>query len=318
VGVSCPVCGAITHYIVRSRSEVELESRLRARFVEARLGHAPVGLEAMDLTEFMHGGPAEIVACAVCGTLRRKEQYAAQYDLDRYDSTLMEHLYPRYRDAFARKRDHFQPLLRPAAEVLEVGSHLGAFLEVAETWGWKPTGLDIGRETSAFARRQGGSVKRVSLDGYSPAGRLDAIFIWNCFEQLENPWDTLRYARNLLSRHGIVVLRVPNAEFYRHPVHRPAQWFRALSYNNLLGFPYLNGYSLDALTRLLEFTGFEVVASFATSLVTPPYPEIGPEVRKEWYRVRTETEHDGAASGPWIEIVGRAVSLPGVFSTRSN
>jgi hypothetical protein len=114
----------------------------------------------MDLTQFMHGGPAEIVACVVCGTARRNEQQAAQYESDRYDSALMRHLYPRYRDSFARKRDRFQTLLQSGAEVPEVGSHLGAFLE-------------------AFARRQGGSVKQVSLGDYSPAGRLDAIFIWN-------------------------------------------------------------------------------------------------------------------------------------------
>ncbi|HEY3827244.1 MAG TPA: methyltransferase domain-containing protein [Bryobacteraceae bacterium] len=219
----------------------------------------------------------------------------------------MQHLYPRYRDAFARKRDHFQPLLPPGAEILEVGSHLGAFLEIAEIWGWKPIGLDIGWETSAFARRQGGTVKRVSLDDYSPAGRPDAIFIWNCFEQLDSPWDVMIRARALLSRHGLVVLRVPNAEFYRQPPLGASDWFRALSYNNLLGFPYLNGYSLEALNRLLSSTGFETVAAFATSLLTPPYPEMSGSISKEWYQTRIEAEDRGVANGPWIEVVGRAV-----------
>jgi hypothetical protein len=305
--VSCRLCGALNYYVVRSAREVEQEARFRTRFVEARLGHAPVGLEGMDLTQFMHGGPAEIVACAVCGTVRRNDEQAAQYESDRYDRALMQHLYPRYRDAFARKRDHFQPLLRPGAEVLEVGSHLGAFLEIAETWSWKPVGLDIGRDTSAFVRRRGGTVKQVSLDDYSPAGRPDAIFIWNCFEQLKDPWDTVIRARSILSRHGLVVLRVPNAEFYRRPVLSTSQGLRAISYNNLLGFPYLNGYSLEALRRLLASTGFEAVAAFATSLLTPPYPEISGRVRKEWYQARMETENSGAASGPWVEIVGRAV-----------
>ena len=50
VRVSCPMCGAVNYYIVRSALEVEQESRLRARFVEVRLGHYPAGLEGMDLT----------------------------------------------------------------------------------------------------------------------------------------------------------------------------------------------------------------------------------------------------------------------------
>ncbi len=187
----CVLCGAPNYFVVRSAREVEQESRLRERFVEARLGHSPAGLEGMDLTQFMHGGTAEIVACALCGTIRRNEERTAQYDSDRYDTALMAHLYPRYRDTFAQKCDHFQPLLGSGAEVLELGSHLGAFLEVAETWGWKPSGLDIGRDTSVFARRQGGSVRQVSLEDYSSS----SIFIWNCFEQLDDPWATLARAR---------------------------------------------------------------------------------------------------------------------------
>jgi len=72
-------------------------------------------------------------------------------------------------------------------------------------------------ETPALLRGVGADrFKRVSLDDYSPAGRPDAIFIWNCFEQLDDPWATMIRTRSLLSRHGVVVLRVPNAEFYRH------------------------------------------------------------------------------------------------------
>ena len=95
---------------------------------------------------------------------------------------------------------------------------------------------------------------------------------------------------SLLSRHGIVVLRVPDAEFYRQPVLGRSKWLRALSYNNLLGFPYLNGYSLESLKRLLPSTGFEAVAAFATSLLTPPYPEISGSLRKEWSQTRISTE----------------------------
>lgn len=262
----------------------------------------------MDLTRFMHDGPAEIVSCSHCGTIRRNEQQAAHYEADHYDSDLMRHLYPRYRQAFAEKQDHYRSLLPPGAEVLEVGSHLGAFLEVAEGWGWRATGLDIGLETSAFARRHGGSVRRTSLAAYSSVRRPDAIFVWNCFEQVEDPWDLMIRARSLLARHGVVVLRVPNAEFYRRSTLGARDWLRALGYNNLLGFPYLNGYRLGALQRLLDSTGFEAIASFSASLLTPPYPEMSKRVRREWVETRTETERLGAAASPWIEIVGRAAS----------
>jgi hypothetical protein len=89
--VFCTLCGGAPHYsLVRPASEVKQESRLRERFVEARLP--------------------------------------------------------------------------PGAEILEAGSHLGAYLKVAENWGSKPIGLDIGRDGSAFARRQGRTVKPAVLE----------------------------------------------------------------------------------------------------------------------------------------------------------
>ena len=64
--------------------------------------------------------------------LRRNEETSASYESDRYDTALMSYLYPRYRDAFAGKRNQYEQLLRPRAEVVEVGSHLGAFLSAMD------------------------------------------------------------------------------------------------------------------------------------------------------------------------------------------
>jgi len=62
--VTCVLYGGRNFYGLRSTKEVENETRLRAQFVEHRLGHRPAGIEGMDLTEFMHGGPAEVLSCA--------------------------------------------------------------------------------------------------------------------------------------------------------------------------------------------------------------------------------------------------------------
>ncbi len=261
----------------------------------------------MDLTQFMHGSPAAVVMCTKCGTLRRCDQEPANYESDRYDPALMRHLYPRYLRAFERKRPHYEPLLPPRAEILEIGSHVGAFLEAAEDWGWKPIGLDIGADTSEFARRQGATVKRIALTDYRPRIRpLDAVFIWNCFEQLDDPRGNLEEARRLVTPHGLVVLRVPNGDFYRKRIRRGRNRLRSLGYNNLLGFPYLHGYGLGSLERLLRSANFEPIASFATSLLVPPYPEMSEPLSQEWGRLEKEAEHGSARRSPWIEVVGRA------------
>lgn len=276
---------------------MERESEIRESFVTERLGHRAEDPENMDLTKFMHGGPGRLLRCPCCGLLSREEETRAHYEDDRYDPALMKHLYPRYVRAFEQKRRLYQPLLRPHAEVLEVGSHLGAFLQTAEEWGWRPTGLDIGAATSEFARRQGGTVKRISLEDYSPRLRKsEAIFIWNCFEQVEDPGALLRRARSMLDRHGLLVVRAPNAEFYlRERERRGAR--RSLGYNNLLGFPYRFGYSRESLGRVLGKAGFIPVSVYNSGLLTPPYPDLSGRIRREWGAVRE--------CGAWVEVVCR-------------
>ncbi len=292
---TCPVCGTRGLSVEVPYRSILRENELREAFVVQRLGHQPEELEAMDLTRFMHGGPGRILRCRECGLLVRDEADQSHYEADMYDSALMSHLYPRYVRAFEQKRDQYQPLLRNRAAVLEIGSHLGAFLQAGEEWGWSPIGLDIGAATSAFARRQGGTVKRLTLDDYSPKlRRPEAIFIWNCFEQLDDPAAALRKSQELLDRHGLLVVRVPNAEYYR-AMHSKNSQAKPLAYNNLLGFPYLHGFTPQSLSRLLRAHRFQPIQTHNSTLLTPPYPDMSRRVNDEWRQVR-RTE------GPWLEV----------------
>lgn len=298
----------------RSRVWIEEETALRDRFVKQRLKHEPEDLEAMDLTQFMHGGRGCFYSCQRCGTLVRNEAAQGQYESDVYDTALMRHLFPRYVDSFSEKKSQYQNLLRPGAEVVELGSHLGAFLQTAEEWGWRPIGVDIGRSTSAFARQQGLTVRQLDLQEYSPTVRQpEALFIWNCFEQLENASEILMRSYQMLDRWGLLVVRVPNATFYckeRYKLTnvRSGQALRMLGYNNLLGFPYLHGYTQAALERLLRLHSFEPLATHNSSLLTTPYPDMSSEMQKQWLEVRRDSEALPIGEGPWIEVVSRRVT----------
>ena len=108
--------------------EMERECFRRYGFSKSRLGHAPVGLQGMDLTQFMHGSPAKLMACMSCGTLHRGQEQPATYESDRYDGALLRHLYPRYLREFERKRRNYQPLLRPHAEGWRLAATQAPFL----------------------------------------------------------------------------------------------------------------------------------------------------------------------------------------------
>ena len=103
-------------------------------------------------------GPASILQCSPCTLLvRAEEQNGAteRYANDQYDAGVMEQLFPRYVEAFRRKETPYRILLREGAEVLEIGSHFGAFLKVAAEWG-----LETGRH-----RRRPGHSEFCPLEG---------------------------------------------------------------------------------------------------------------------------------------------------------
>jgi SAM-dependent methyltransferase len=297
-----------------SAAALASEVERRNHFVQSRLRRKASRAELKDLTDFMHDGPARLARCARCGLLLRDEtdvRATASYEEDPNDPDLMQHVYPRYVESFRNKADAYRDRLNAGASVIEVGSHLGGFLQAAEEWNWRPAGLDIGYDTSEFARKIGLTVRRETIeDTRLPAGSADAVFVWNCFEQLADPGATLRSAWRLLARHGLLVLRVPNGDFY---LERRFQDDGALEWNNLLAFPYLHGYSAVTLNRVARRHGFEPVRGFNSELITMPFPDPSAAVTAEQiatssrtgeWSSRTTAER-GTLTGPWIEIIYR-------------
>jgi len=121
----------------------------------------------------------------------------------------------------------------------------------------------------------------------------------------------LRRSHELLDRLGILVIRVPNADFYRRQrqqleAKHSRLALKLLGYNNLLGFPYLHGFGPDTLTTLLRAHRFQPMLVHSSSLLTPPYPQISRRVRAEWQQARLVGARD-RDNGPWIELVSRRI-----------
>ena len=99
--------------------------------------------------------------------------------------------------------------------MLEIGPHFGAFLQVATEWGWSGEGVDIGKDTAAYLTGRGYRIHNCAIQdcGLDPES-FDAVFIWNCFEQIEDPHTTLVECRRVLKRGGALLLRTPNARYF--------------------------------------------------------------------------------------------------------
>ena len=286
--------------------------------------------ELKDLTDFFHTENADIWVCSNCGLLIRNEHEpppARQYAEEEYDPEVMDHLFPRYVSAFRKKEDPYRRLLKENVQVLEIGSHYGAFLQVAKEWGWSAEGIDPGKDTSRFATSKGFTVHNVALEeAMLPEASFAGIFIWNCFEQMERPKQCLAVCRRALEPGGLFTIRTPNGEFYslceqllgNESTGSAEKDFllRVMGYNNLLGFPYLYGYNSEALIRLISPHGFRYEGALNSVLLTFPLPDNPEWVEQEEHAINKDVRlransvlADGSGSliGPWIEMWFRAV-----------
>lgn len=300
------------------------ECRIRERFVKERLSRPASHEELKDLTDFFHQTDAELLTCRTCGQLVRHEMERRpedSYSQESYDPDVMQRQYPRYLNAFRAKERPYRGLLPAGSSVIEIGSHYGAFLEAATEWGWQIEGVDIGKDTSHFARGKGFVIHQCELaDCKFESASRNGVFIWNCFEQIEDPALLLAECKRILKSAGMLVLRTPNGLFYRTcrelldsgTLEHDAAGFLidALGYNNLLGFPYLYGYSADRLARCASAAGFRLEGMLNSQLITLPLPDDPDWVEKQERLINTEVkllarsllEQRGTLIGPWIEV----------------
>lgn len=325
----CPVCGGSSFQIAVDARRLQEECRVRQRFVSTRLTRDVDPDELKDLTDFFHAERAELLQCRDCTLLIREEHEpppAQEYSEDEYDPEVIEHQYPQYVDAFRKKEIPYRSLLPPRSHVLEVGSHYGAFLQVAGEWEWRAEGVDPGKDTSRFAKSKGFIVHVAALEQMQfPPEHFDAVFIWNCFEQMEDPKPTLDASRRILKPNGVFTVRTPNGLFYlacekvlcdEAPKTEAKDFLvRAMGYNNLLGFPYLYGHSEATLTRLIEPHGFQREGSVNSELLTYPLPENPAWVEREEETISADlkmlenyalADQSGTSMAPWIEVWFRA------------
>jgi SAM-dependent methyltransferase len=279
IEVRCAVCSGEGQELICSAREVEAHLKYLRAFHQRRLrgarGEGADGLLA-DRADFTQEYATDIVACRDCGLVYRTPRptdraITRAYEGDSYGAERLASLFEAQRDLYRAKVRHLRrwlPRDRPA-RVVEVGSFVGGFLAVGREQGWEMLGVDPGEQVGDFCRSMQLPVFRGSLpEAPLEAASVDAITIWNTFDQLPEPESTLVAVRRALRPGGLLVLRVPNGACFRalaawnRRLPRPlGGWLRAaMAWNNLLAFPYLYGYSVRTLDWLLAWHGLERVA----------------------------------------------------------
>jgi hypothetical protein len=121
----CPACGHGEFREFARAEAIRRETELRQRFMEGRASRRLSESERKDLTDFAHDEIAPLLGCSRCGVLLRAEtntRPVREYVEDNYDFEVANRLFPRYAQAFRKKREGYYRLLAADADVLEIGA----------------------------------------------------------------------------------------------------------------------------------------------------------------------------------------------------
>jgi SAM-dependent methyltransferase len=264
----CPVCSSSDASEIADESAIQRELEILWSFHARRFRH-PVPLPYLtDRVVFSQSPPLRLMRCTSCTHLyrnprERPETVRKAYTESGLEETVYESLLENQRVACRAQVRRLMAFSKGVRRGLEVGSYVGGFLAAAREAGLAFEGIDVSTAAAAFAARKGLRIHTSTLEEFTDGSDYDVIAIWNTFEQLPDVRAAALVSRRLLRDGGTLVVRVPNAGFYARwrrrldgPLGPIAE--RLLAHNNLLGFPYREGFTARSMTRLLNDAGFTI------------------------------------------------------------
>ena len=315
----CPICDGAETREIASREEMQREVEALWAFHQRRLRASVPSERLTDRVAFSQYAPVRLVQCTRCSHVYRNPQERETALADAYvntpsDASLFAALFETQRAAYRAQATRLTQFVGRAGRGLEVGSYVGGFLAAARERGWQFHGVDVSQAAAAYAMRRGFAVTTGTLADVVTSTPFDVVAIWNTFEQLPDVRVACHAARRILRDGGTLVVRVPNGAFYvpwHRRFHRGGVIARrmaeqVLAHNNLLTFPYRQGFTHASLSRLLRESGFEIVHVYGDTLVpvadewTTRYGAVEERVVKRLLRVVRR-----GWSAPWVEVFAR-------------
>lgn len=309
----CIVCGHTVADVVADAEDIRREVEQLWAFHQKRLRSDTPVERLRDRVAFSQDPPWRLVGCRECGTLYRNPaerafELESIYARDCPPSELLQSLHDTQKESYRAQAKRLRRLVPRGATVLEVGSYVGAFLDAAREAGLQGQGVDINPAVNNFTRKLGFHISDGELES-TPVATVDAVAIWNTFDQLSDPRGTVIAAHRRLKPGGVLAIRVPNGAFYRS-MRRSGRPLAVthLALNNLLTFPYRWGFTPGSLTKLLESSGFESISVVGDVLVPTSDEWTRRWARAEERLLKLMMREIGSAPErlPWFEVYARA------------
>ena len=280
----------------------------------ARRFRHPVPLNFLtDRVVFSQEPPLRLMRCAECTHLyrsprERPDAVRRAYSDSAPGQSVFESLFQNQRVAYRAQVRRLVNFASGVRRGLEIGSYMGGFLAAARDAGLSFTGIDVNSSAASFGASKGLHIETCSIEEVHADAPYDAITIWNTFEQLPDVRAAAFNARRLLRDGGVLAVRVPNSSFYTHWRRRLegvlAPWAeRMLVHNNLLGFPYREGFTARSMRRLLDDSGFKIRRVYGDTLF-PIADEwtSSPGALDEWLTKIIQRVSQRGWRAPWVEV----------------
>ena len=178
-------------------------------------GH-PANPEHFYCTTLSYGQHFRIVQCKQCGLIYTNPRRRPADILNDY-TEVVDSRYKAERDGrILTFQHHIRPLEnmipdRNGHRLLDVGAHIGVFVEVAQKRGWNAWGLEPSRWAVQEGRKHGlnmiqGTLRDAELDSES----FDVVTMWDVIEHLADPMAEIREVTRILKPGGIFCAHTMN------------------------------------------------------------------------------------------------------------
>ncbi len=204
-----------------------------------------------------YGVHPPIVQCRQCSLIYANPRPDADALIDSY-SAVVDPVYLEERlgreITFRRYLDHLDARvsLDGQKRLLDVGCHIGIFVEEARARGWDAWGVEPSRWAVAQAKARNLQVLQGTLaDAPFPPDYFDVVTLWDVIEHLSDPMEELRRIARVIRPGGWLCVHTMDVEsFFARIMGRRWPWLMEM---------HLYYFSRNTLAAMLQRAGFRVI-----------------------------------------------------------
>lgn len=236
---------------------------------------APAGVPLETHKDLISGRDYSIFDCPGCGLV-----YACPLRFPGADWYAKFNYHEGYQEtadegAEGRFRLFLDRLPIKEGRALDIGCADGAFVKMASERGFRAEGLEVDARFAEAARKRGLTIREGLLDdafARENAGAYAMVSIFEVYEHVDDPKDTLRRIKQLLEPGGYLLLSVPDNR-------RPTPFGR-----DLWDYPphHLTRWSPPSLRKVLEEAGFAVERMDTEPLIVWEFSRIWADRSARW------------------------------------